>query len=72
MLLQQSVIGKGSKALLAMNQPGGFKCPSCAFPDADERKKLEFCEKNGAKALAWKPPSSVPVVSCSPGIPLPS
>lgn len=52
-LLQQSVIGKGSKALLAMNQPGGFKCPSCAFPDADERKKLEFCE-NGAKALAWE------------------
>ena len=51
--LQQSVIGKGSKALLAMNQPGGFKCPSCAFPDADERKKLEFCE-NGAKALAWE------------------
>lgn len=53
MLLQQSVIGKGSKALLAMNQPGGFKCPSCAFPDADERRKLEFCE-NGAKALAWE------------------
>lgn len=52
-LLQQSVIGKGSKAFLAMNQPGGFKCPSCAFPDADERKKLEFCE-NGAKALAWE------------------
>lgn len=52
-LLQQSVIGKGSKALLAMNQPGGLKCPSCAFPDADERKKLEFCE-NGAKALAWE------------------
>jgi len=52
-LLQQSVISKGSKALLAMNQPGGFKCPSCAFPDADHRKKLEFCE-NGAKALAWE------------------
>src|SRR3546814_17506591 len=34
-----------------MNQPGGFKCPSCAFPDADCTRKLEFCE-NGAKALA--------------------
>ncbi len=34
-----------------MNQPGGFKCPSCAFPDAVCTKKLEFCE-NGAKALA--------------------
>lgn len=50
-LMEQSVLTKGSRALLEMNQPGGFKCPSCAFPDADERKKLEFCE-NGAKALA--------------------
>lgn len=50
-LMEQSVVGKGSRALLAMNQPGGFKCPSCAFPDATCTKKLEFCE-NGAKALA--------------------
>lgn len=50
-LLEQSVVGKGSRALLEMNQPGGFKCPSCAFPDADQTHKLEFCE-NGAKALA--------------------
>lgn len=52
-LLEQSVVTKGSRALLAMNQPGGFKCPSCAFPDADHTRKLEFCE-NGAKALAWE------------------
>lgn len=50
-LMEQSVLVKGSRGLLAMNQPGGFKCPSCAFPDPDHRKKLEFCE-NGAKALA--------------------
>ncbi|OUJ11840.1 FdhF/YdeP family oxidoreductase [Acetobacter sp. DsW_059] len=50
-LMEQSVLVKGSRGLLAMNQPGGFKCPSCAFPDPDERKTLEFCE-NGAKALA--------------------
>jgi formate dehydrogenase major subunit len=50
-LLEQSVVSKGSRALLAMNQPGGFKCPSCAFPDATCTRKLEFCE-NGAKALA--------------------
>ncbi|MBX3565207.1 MAG: FdhF/YdeP family oxidoreductase [Sphingomonas sp.] len=50
-LLEQSVVTKGSRALLSMNQPGGFKCSSCAFPDADCRKTLEFCE-NGAKALA--------------------
>jgi len=50
-LMEQSVITKGSRALLAMNQPEGFKCPSCAFPDPGQRKTLEFCE-NGAKALA--------------------
>jgi formate dehydrogenase major subunit len=52
-LMEQSVITKGSRALLSMNQPGGFKCPSCAFPDADCKKTLEFCE-NGAKALAFE------------------
>ncbi|GBR09655.1 FdhF/YdeP family oxidoreductase [Asaia siamensis] len=50
-LLEQSVVGKGSRALLSMNQPGGFKCPSCAFPDPTHHKKIEFCE-NGVKALA--------------------
>lgn len=50
-LLEQSVITRGSHALLAMNQPGGFKCPSCAFPDSNCKKTLDFCE-NGAKALA--------------------
>ena len=51
-LLEQSVVAKGSKALLTMNKPGGFKCPSCAFPDdVCSSRKLDFCE-NGAKALA--------------------
>lgn len=52
-LMEQSVITKGSRALLSMNQPGGFKCPSCAFPDAECKKTLDFCE-NGVKALAWE------------------
>jgi len=52
-LLEQSVVTKGSRALLSMNQPGGFKCPSCAFPDAEHKKTLDFCE-NGAKALAFE------------------
>ncbi|WOO40756.1 FdhF/YdeP family oxidoreductase [Rubellicoccus peritrichatus] len=43
---------RGTKALLKMNQKGGFDCPSCAWPDPDdERSKFEFCE-NGAKAVA--------------------
>ncbi|MGY4256623.1 molybdopterin-dependent oxidoreductase alpha subunit [Bradyrhizobium sp. USDA 4516] len=52
-LLEQSVVTKGSRALLSMNQPGGFKCSSCAFPDAECKKTLDFCE-NGAKALAFE------------------
>ena len=52
-LMQQSVLTKGSRALLSMNQPGGFKCPSCAFPDPIPTGTLEFCE-NGAKALAFE------------------
>lgn len=52
-LMQQSVLTKGARALLSMNQPGGFKCPSCAFPDPCKRQTLEFCEQ-GAKALAFE------------------
>ena len=42
---------RGSKALLAMNQVGGFDCPGCAWPEPAQRDRFEFCE-NGAKALA--------------------
>jgi formate dehydrogenase major subunit len=37
----------------AMNQKEGFDCMSCAWPDPDSRKTLEFCE-NGAKAVIWE------------------
>ena len=50
-LMEQSVVGKGSRALLTMNQPGGFKCPSCAYPDPECKKTLEFCEKYDAPAF---------------------
>ena len=42
-------------ALLAMNQPDGFDCPGCAWPEPapGERSTVEFCE-NGAKAVAWE------------------
>ncbi|WP_440710213.1 FdhF/YdeP family oxidoreductase [Herbiconiux sp. YIM B11900] len=39
--------------LTSINQRGGFDCMSCAWPDPDHRKKLEFCE-NGAKAVIWE------------------
>ena len=42
-----------AKALLHANQPDGFDCPGCAWPDSDHRSSFEFCE-NGAKAVAWE------------------
>ncbi len=44
---------RGMKALLALNQKGGFDCPSCAWPDPDDDRSsiAEYCE-NGAKAVA--------------------
>jgi formate dehydrogenase major subunit len=48
------------KTLTSMNQKDGFDCMSCAWPDPDHRKALEFCE-NGAKALTWEAtPVTVP------------
>jgi molybdopterin-dependent oxidoreductase alpha subunit len=50
-LREQSVVLKGPEALLSMNQPEGFDCPGCAWPDPRHTSSFEFCE-NGAKAVA--------------------
>jgi molybdopterin-dependent oxidoreductase alpha subunit len=44
---------RGMKALLQLNQKGGFDCPSCAWPDPDDERSgiAEYCE-NGARAVA--------------------
>ncbi|MBA2524577.1 MAG: FdhF/YdeP family oxidoreductase [Pyrinomonadaceae bacterium] len=43
---------RGLRALLKLNQQGGFDCPGCAWPEPDEvRSHAEFCE-NGAKHVA--------------------
>ncbi|MCQ8280050.1 FdhF/YdeP family oxidoreductase [Acetobacteraceae bacterium KSS8] len=52
-LMEQSVVAQSTRTLLAMNKPDGFKCSSCAWPEADEQKRFDFCE-NGAKALAFE------------------
>ncbi len=52
-LREQSVELKGSSALLSMNQPDGFDCPGCAWPDPRHTSSFEFCE-NGAKAVTWE------------------
>ncbi|MFC7337638.1 FdhF/YdeP family oxidoreductase [Haloferula chungangensis] len=51
-VIHRDGVARGGKALLKLNQVGGFDCPSCAWPDPDhERAPAEFCE-NGAKAVA--------------------
>lgn len=49
---QETVI-EGGKTLLRANQPEGFDCPGCAWPDPKHASSFEFCE-NGAKAVAWE------------------
>lgn len=39
--------------LLQTNQPQGFDCPGCAWPDKNEHSTFQFCE-NGAKAVSWE------------------
>ena len=52
-LLEQNIAISGSVTLLRMNQPEGFDCPGCAWPDPKHTSSFEFCE-NGAKAVAWE------------------
>ena len=50
-LLRQDIAVKGAKTLLSANQPDGFDCPGCAWPDRNHASTFEFCE-NGVKAVA--------------------
>lgn len=50
-LLRQDISLKGAKTLLSANQPDGFDCPGCAWPDRNHHSAFEFCE-NGVKAVA--------------------
>ncbi|GKS87425.1 FdhF/YdeP family oxidoreductase [Acidovorax sp. SUPP1855] len=50
-LQYQDIPLKGAKTLLSANQPDGFDCPGCAWPDRNHASTFEFCE-NGAKAVA--------------------
>ena len=47
----QMGVGRSAKTLLKVNQPSGFDCPGCAWPEPHERSLAEFCE-NGARAVA--------------------
>ncbi|MEZ0090502.1 FdhF/YdeP family oxidoreductase [Streptacidiphilus sp. EB129] len=39
------------RTLTKLNQPDGFDCPGCAWPEPEHTHTAEFCE-NGAKAVA--------------------
>ncbi|TXC67926.1 FdhF/YdeP family oxidoreductase [Sphingomonas ginsenosidivorax] len=52
-LKAQQIVQRGAQTLLKSNQPDGFDCPSCAWPDPKHTSSFEFCE-NGAKAVAWE------------------
>ena len=45
-------VARTAQTLAKINQPGGFDCPGCAWPEPSSgAHHLEFCE-NGAKAVA--------------------
>ena len=50
-LRQQDAVLRGPGTLLRTNQPTGFDCPGCAWPDRNPHSTFEFCE-NGVKAVA--------------------
>ncbi|WP_323121121.1 FdhF/YdeP family oxidoreductase [Burkholderia alba] len=50
-LIKEKVSGGNYRALLRQNQPDGFDCPGCAWPDRQHASTFEFCE-NGVKAVA--------------------
>ena len=51
--LAQMGVRRTALTLVRVNQPGGFDCPGCAWPEPEpgRRSHAEFCE-NGAKAVA--------------------
>ena len=50
-LVKEKVAGGKYKLLFKQNQPDGFDCPGCAWPDRQHASTFEFCE-NGVKAVA--------------------
>jgi molybdopterin-dependent oxidoreductase alpha subunit len=50
-LIKERVPGRDYAMLFRQNQPDGFDCPGCAWPDREHASTFEFCE-NGVKAVA--------------------
>ena len=50
---EQMDLAEAPALLLRTNQPLGFDCPGCAWPDKEHASTFQFCE-NGAKAVTWE------------------
>lgn len=50
-LTKEKVSPFNCKMIFRQNQPKGFDCPGCAWPDREHTSTFEFCE-NGIKAVA--------------------
>ncbi|WDE96088.1 FdhF/YdeP family oxidoreductase [Lentisphaera profundi] len=52
--MKREAFAKSAKTLFKMNQPKGFDCPGCAWPDPKHTSAIaEYCE-NGVKALTYE------------------
>ena len=50
-MIEEKVPLSNYKMVFRQNQPKGFDCPGCAWPDREHTSTFEFCE-NGIKAVA--------------------
>ncbi len=50
-MAKEKVSPTNYKMIFKQNQPKGFDCPGCAWPDREHTSTFEFCE-NGIKAVA--------------------
>lgn len=46
-LAHQQIVAQGSKTLLKANQPEGFDCPGCAWPDPKHTSSFELKRRQG-------------------------
>src|SRR6185312_2049798 len=70
-LLEQGVPVKGAATLSRMNQPQGFDCPGCAWPDPKHTSSFEFAKTAARRSPGRRRPGAVRRSSL-PGIPSPS
>lgn len=52
-IIQNKGVVRNFRSLLRVNQPDGFDCPGCAWPDPGHASAFEFCE-NGVKAVTFE------------------